>query len=68
LYPEVAENAVSVLHIFSRRIFIRYYSYKWAEVLDADAFEYFSRKRDFDKEVATKFKENVFLKEEQNTQ
>jgi len=36
-----------------------YYSYKWAEVLDADAFDYFKQKGIFNKEVATKFKEHV---------
>lgn len=36
-----------------------YYSYKWAEVLDADAFEMFQTKGIFDKEVAKLFKDNV---------
>lgn len=39
-----------------------YYSYKWAEVLDADAFEAFKEKSIFDKEVAKKFKENILEK------
>jgi peptidyl-dipeptidase Dcp len=47
-------------HIFQGGYSSGYYSYKWAEVLDADAFEY-SRERIFDKE-ATKFKENILSK------
>jgi len=39
-----------------------YYSYKWAEVLDADAFEYFKQEGIFNKNVAKKFKENVLEK------
>jgi Zn-dependent oligopeptidase len=64
LYPEVAENAMSTAfsHIFQGGYSSGYYSYKWAEVLDADAFEYFQEKGIFDKEVATKFKENVLSK------
>jgi Zn-dependent oligopeptidase len=46
-------------HIFAGGYSAGYYSYKWAEVLDADAFEFFQEKGIFDKEVATKFKENV---------
>ena len=64
LYPEVAENCMSTAfsHIFQGGYSAGYYSYKWAEVLDADAFEYFLEKGIFDKEVATKFKENVLSK------
>lgn len=61
LYPDVAENCMSVSfsHIFQGGYSSGYYSYKWAEVLDADAFAYFQEKGIFNKEVATKFKDNV---------
>ncbi len=64
LYPEVKENAMSTAfsHIFQGGYSSGYYSYKWAEVLDADAFAYFQEKGIFNKEVATKFKENVLSK------
>jgi peptidyl-dipeptidase Dcp len=64
LYPDVAENCMSTSfsHIFQGGYSSGYYSYKWAEVLDADAFEYFQEKGIFNKEVATKFKENVLSK------
>jgi Zn-dependent oligopeptidase len=64
LYPDVDENCMSVSfsHIFAGGYSSGYYSYKWAEVLDADAFAYFQEKGIFDKEVATKFKENVLSK------
>ena len=64
LYPDVAENCMSVSfsHIFAGGYSSGYYSYKWAEVLDADAFAYFQEKGIFNKEVATKFKENVLSK------
>jgi oligopeptidase A len=61
LYPDVAENCMSTAfsHIFQGGYSAGYYSYKWAEVLDADAFEYFLEKGIFNKEVATKFKDTV---------
>jgi len=61
LYPDVNENCMSVAfaHIFQGGYSSGYYSYKWAEVLDADAFEYFKEEGIFNKTVATKFKENV---------
>ncbi len=64
LYPDVEENCMSVSfsHIFQGGYSSGYYSYKWAEVLDADAFAYFQKKGIFNKEVATKFKENVLSK------
>ena len=64
LYPDVAENAMSpsFSHIFQGGYSSGYYSYKWAEVLDADAFEYFKENGIFNKEVATKFKDNVLSK------
>jgi oligopeptidase A len=64
LYPDVAENCMSTSfsHIFQGGYSSGYYSYKWAEVLDADAFAYFQEKGIFDKEVATKFKENILSK------
>lgn len=61
LYPDVAENCMSTSfsHIFQGGYSSGYYSYKWAEVLDADAFEYFKESGIFNKEVATKFKDHV---------
>lgn len=64
LYPDVKENAMSpsFSHIFNGGYSSGYYSYKWAEVLDADAFEYFKENGIFNTEIATKFKENVLSK------
>lgn len=64
LYPDVKENCMSTAfsHIFQGGYSAGYYSYKWAEVLDADAFELFKDKGIFNKEVATKFKEHVLSK------
>ena len=61
LYPDVAENCMSTSfsHIFQGGYSSGYYSYKWAEVLDADAFEYFKEAGIFNKEVATKFKDII---------
>lgn len=64
LYPRVEKQnmAASFGHIFSGGYAAGYYSYKWAEVLDADAFEAFKEKGIFDKETAQKFKENILEK------
>ncbi|WP_299532161.1 M3 family metallopeptidase [Ulvibacterium sp.] len=64
LYPDTPETCMSTAfsHIFQGGYSSGYYSYKWAEVLDADAFAFFKEKGIFNKEVATKFKENVLSK------
>ncbi|OOG76248.1 M3 family metallopeptidase [Flavobacterium sp. A45] len=64
LYPDVKENAMSTAfsHIFQGGYSSGYYSYKWAEVLDADAFDYFLEEGIFNTEVAEKFKEHVLSK------
>lgn len=61
LFPDVHENCMSTSfsHIFQGGYSSGYYSYKWAEVLDADAFEFFQEKGIFDKDVAKKFKDHV---------
>ena len=58
LYPEVPENCMSTAfsHIFQGGYSAGYYSYKWAEVLDADTFEYFQENGIFSREIANKFK------------
>ncbi len=64
LYPPVKENCMSTAfsHIFQGGYAAGYYSYKWAEVLDADTFEYFKENGIFDSETAAKFRENILSK------
>ena len=61
IYPDVRENCMSTSfsHIFQGGYSAGYYSYKWAEVLDADAFGYFQEEGIFNKKVADKFKSFV---------
>ena len=54
--------ATSFNHIFSGGYAAGYYGYKWAEVLDADAFSLFREKGIFNQEVATSFRENILEK------
>jgi peptidyl-dipeptidase Dcp len=49
-------------HVFSGGYAAGYYSYKWAEVLDADAFALFKKKGIFNKEVSQSFYENILSK------
>tara|TARA_R110000851_G_scaffold207537_2_gene359835 strand:- start:249886 stop:251904 length:2019 start_codon:yes stop_codon:yes gene_type:complete len=58
LYPDVKENCMSTSfsHIFQGGYSAGYYSYKWAEVLDADAFALFKQEGIFNKKVADRFK------------
>ena len=64
LFPNTLEICTSTAfsHIFQGGYSSGYYSYKWAEVLDADAFAYFKEKGIFNTEVAYKFKDNILSK------
>ena len=64
LFPDVAENCMSTAfaHIFQGGYSSGYYSYKWAEVLDADAFEAFKNKGIFSSEIGKSFAENILSK------
>ncbi len=63
-YPDVPENCMSTAfsHIFQGGYSSGYYSYKWAEVLDADAFAHFKANGIFNKKVAESFKNNILSK------
>lgn len=61
LFPNIQDNCMSTAfaHIFQGGYSSGYYSYKWAEVLDADAFAYFKSKSVFDKEIAHRLMTHV---------
>ena len=59
---EGAAFSTSFSHIFSGGYSAGYYSYKWAEVLEADAFSLFKEKGIFNTEVSGSFRENVLSK------
>jgi Zn-dependent oligopeptidase len=64
LFPSVAQNCMSTAfaHIFQGGYSSGYYSYKWAEVLDADAFKYFKENDLFDPKIAAAFKTHILSK------
>ena len=57
-----ASTSCSFGHIFAGGYSAGYYSYKWAEVLEADAFEKFKEDGIFNKQTAQSFKENILSK------
>lgn len=64
LLPQVPGTCMSTQfsHIFAGGYSAGYYSYKWAEVLDADAFSLFKQNGIFDQATAQSFRENILSK------
>jgi len=64
LFPPVKglNMSASFGHIFGGGYAAGYYGYKWAEVLDADAFSYFRETGIFNKETAASFRKNILEK------
>jgi peptidyl-dipeptidase Dcp len=55
-------QSTSFSHIFAGGYDAGYYSYKWAEVLDADAFSLFKKNGIFDQATACSFRSNILEK------
>lgn len=64
MFPDIEGSMTSPQfnHIFSGGYAAGYYSYKWSEVLDADAFDEFKTHGIFDPETATRFRKNILEK------
>ncbi len=64
IFPSLEDCIVSTSfkHIFSGGYAAGYYGYKWAEVLDADAFSLFKANGIYDRETANSFRENILAK------
>ena len=64
IFPVIKDTLVSpqFSHIFSGGYAASYYSYKWSEVLDADAFAAFESNGIFDKATADSFRKNILEK------
>ena len=62
--PQLPDTCMTVQfsHIMAGGYAAGYYSYKWAEVLDADAFSVFKKHGIFDKKTADSFRENILSK------
>ena len=60
--PVGTMTGTAFTHIFSGGYAAGYYSYKWAEVLDADAFSVFLSKGIFDRKTANSFRTNILEK------